>query len=276
MMDGELSRLMAEHFAQIGVTVALGVGTSTVERVGDRLHATLSDGTTLTPDAILFAAGRQANTDGLGAEEAGVRLDQRGLIVVDANYRTSAERIYAAGDVVGPSLASIAMEQGRVAVCRALGLPFQKAVDPLPISAVYGMPEVAGVGLTEEQCQAQGIAYAVGRCDLATTPRGAIAGHGGLLKLLFRRDDRRLLGVHILCDIASELVGVGQAAISDGDPIDVFVGRTFNTPTYSYAYKYATFDGLKRLAVSLGGPATLTMAGQGPDWAPSDETVPLA
>ena len=257
MMDGELSRLMTEHFARIGVRVVLGVGTLSVERVRGKLQVTLSDGSTLAPDAVLFAAGRKANTNGLGLEAAGVKLDRRGLIVVDADYRTSADGIYAAGDVIGPSLASIAMEQGRVAMHRAFNLPFKKAVHPLAISAVYGVPEVAGVGLTEEQCQDQGLEYEVGKCDLAVTPRGAIAGHGGLLKLIFRRDDRRLLGVHIIGDIASELVGMGQSAISSEEAIDVFAALTLNTPTYTYAYKYATFDGLLRLSASLGGPSAL-------------------
>src|SRR5262249_16207162 len=145
------------------------------------------------------------------------------------------------------SLASIAMEQGRLAMFRAFNLPFRHALHPLEISAVYGVPEVAQVGLTEEGGQDQNIDYAVGRCDLAATPRGAISGHGGLLKLLFRRDDRRLLGVHIIGDVASELVGIGQAAISSGQAIDIFATLTLNTPTYTYAYKYATFDGLLRL-----------------------------
>lgn len=257
MMDGELSRLMAEYFARIGVKVLLGVGTDVVERVDGKLRVTVSDGTALTPDALLFAAGRQANTGDLGLDEAGVRCDSRGCVVVESDYRTSAEGIYAAGDVVSPSLASIAMEQGRLAMFRAFGLPFRDALHPVPVSAVYGMPEVAGAGLTEEQCQQQGIAYEVGRCDLAVTPRGAIAGHGGLLKLLFRRDDRRLLGVHVIGDVASELVGMGQAAISSGEAIDVFSALTLNTPTYTYAYKYATFDGLLRLAEPHGGPSAL-------------------
>ena len=140
---------------------------------------------------------------------------------------------------------------------RAFGLPFRDALHPLAVSAVYGVPEVAGVGLTEEQCQEQGIDYEIGRCDLAVTPRGAIAGHGGLLKLLFRRDDRRLLGVHVIGDIASELVGMGQAAINGDEAIDVFAALTLNTPTYTYAYKYATFDGLLRLAETKGGPSAL-------------------
>lgn len=263
-MDGELSRLMARHFAEVGVQVVLGVRTEAVERVDGKLRVSLSNGSTLAPDAVLFAAGRRANTDGLGVEDVGIRLDHHGRIIVDSEYRTSVDGIYAAGDVVAPSLASIAMEQGRVAVHHAFSLPFKKAVDPLAISAVYGVPEVAGVGLTEEQCRDQGLEYAVGRCDLATTPRGAISGHGGLLKLLFRRDDRRLLGVHIFGDIASELVGIGQAVINSGEPIDVFAALTLNTPTYTYAYKYATFDGLLRLAEPLGGPSALvTLAESG-------------
>lgn len=257
-MDGELSRLLTAHFARIGVQVALGVATRSITRVNGKLRVTLSDNVELTPDAVLFAAGRAANTEGLGVEDAGIQLAAGGGIVVDARYRTSVDGIYAAGDVVNPSLASIAMEQGRLAVFRAFDLPFRDALHPLPVSAVYGVPEVAGVGLTEEQCLDQGIAYEVGRCDLAVTPRGAIAGHGGLLKLIFRSDDRRLLGVHIIGDIASELVGIGQMAISNDSPIDVFASLTLNTPTHTYAYKYATFDGLLRLAASLGGPAVLT------------------
>jgi NAD(P) transhydrogenase len=261
MMDGELSRLMTAHFARVGVRVALGVRTEVIERVDGKLRVTLSDGTTLAPDAVLFAAGRSANTEGLGADVAGVQLDAHGRVLVDEEYRTSAAGVYAAGDVVSPSLASIAMEQGRVAVTQAFGLPLKHAVHPLAVSAVYGVPEVAGVGLTEEQCREAGIAYEVGRCDLATTPRGAIAGHGGLLKLLFRRDDRQLLGVHIFGDIASELVGIGQAAMSGGEAVELFGALTLNTPTYTYAYKYAAYDGLLRLAESLGGPSTLaTMA----------------
>lgn len=257
MMDGEISRLMAQHLTRSGVRVIFGVATESIKRVQGKLVVTLSNGSTLTPDAVLFAAGRQANTEDLGAEEVGIQLDRRGRIIVDNDYRTSADGIYAAGDVVHPSLASIAMEQGRLAMFRAFGLPFRDTLHPLEISAVYGVPEVAGVGLTEEECQNQNIDYEVGMCDLAVTPRGAISGHGGLLKLLFRCDDRRLLGVHIIGDIASELVGMGQAAINSGEAIDVFAALTLNTPTYTYAYKYATFDGLLRLVGSRGGPSAL-------------------
>lgn len=257
MMDGEISLLMAENFAKIGVDVILGVGVNGVVRVDGRLNVTLANGTVLRPDAVLFAAGRTVNSDGLGLQDAGVELDGRGRVKVDEHYKTTVDGIYAAGDVIGPTLASVAMEQGRIAACRAFAIPLKDVVDPIPVSAVYGMPEVAGVGLTEEQCKAHGLDYEVGRSDFSRIPRGAIAGHGGVLKLIFRKDDRRLLGVHCIGDIASELVGIGQMVMHFGGTTDVFNELALNTPTYTYAYKYAARDGIRRLA----GTAAATSEG---------------
>lgn len=227
-----------------------GVVADAVAARADQLEVTLSNGEKLFPDTVLFAAGRVANTEDLALEQAGVAVDSRGRIVVDANFRTSVDGIYAAGDVLGPTLASIAMEQGRVAVCNAFSIPFEGIVDPSPVSAVYGMPEVSGAGLTEEQCQQQGLDYEVGRADLAFTPRGAIAGRGGLLKLIFMKSDRKIVGVHCIGDIASEIVGIGQMAIRCGGTMNTIANMSMNTPTYSYAYKYATFDGLRRCATA--------------------------
>lgn len=252
MMDGELATRLARLFEQWGVELFLGTGADTIERVNGKLKVTLSTGAVLQPDAVLFAAGRVANTEDLGLQEAGVQLDERGRILVDKHFRTTADGIFAVGDVIAPSLASIAMEQGRCAACHAFGIPFKHVVDPMAVSAVYGMPEVAGVGLTEEQCRLQGLDVEVGRSDLAVTPRGAITGHGGLLKLLFRKDDQRLLGVHCLGDIASELVGIGQMVIHFGGALDDINAVTLNTPTYAYAYKHAVFDGLLRLRADGG------------------------
>jgi NAD(P) transhydrogenase len=246
-MDGELARMMAQIFEQHGVRVILGAGADAVTRAGDRLHVTLSNGATYDAEAVFFATGRQPNTEGLGLSGVGVALDERGFILVDEQFQTSVPGVYAAGDVLGPGLSSVAIEQGRVAACRALGIDFLKMVDPIPIAAVYGMPEMAGVGLTEEQCQEQGLDYAVGRATFASIPRGAISGHDGLLKLLFRRNDRRLLGIHCLGEIASEIIGAGQMVLHYGGTIDTFSAITLPTPTYSYAYKNATFDGLRQL-----------------------------
>jgi NAD(P) transhydrogenase len=258
-MDGEISGWMGDLFRKWGITVYFGSTAESVEARGDGLEVKLSTGGALYPDTVLFAAGRMANTEGLGLEAVGISRDSRGRITVDRNFRTTVDGIYAAGDVVRPTLASIAMEQGRAAVCHAFGIPFEGTVDPAPVSAVYGMPEASGAGLTEEQCREQGIDYEVGRADLGRTPRGAIAGRGGLLKLIFQRENRRLLGVHCIGDIASEIVGIGQMAFRCGGTLNTIANMSMNTPTYAYAYKYAAFDGLRRVAAagkeSLDEPA---------------------
>src|SRR5207244_12489785 len=131
----------------------------------------------LQPEKVVFAAGRIGNTDGLGLAEAGVDTDDRGRIVVDEHYRTSAEGIYAAGDVIGPpALASVSMEQGRVAACHAFGIPLKQTVDRLAPFAVYSIPEVSMAGLTEEAAATSGIAYAVGRGRFEQNTRAAISG----------------------------------------------------------------------------------------------------
>lgn len=249
-MDGEASAYMESLFKKWGMAVQFGASVERVAARGAGLEVELSTGQKLFPDTLLYAAGRIANTEDLGLAALGVKCDPRGRIIVDSNFRTSAPGIYAAGDVVRPMLASIAMEQGRVAICHAFGIPFEGTVDPCPVSAIYGMPEVSGAGVTEEQCREQGLDYEVGRADLGLTPRGAIAGRGGFLKLIFLKGDRKLIGVHCVGDIASEIVGIGQMLIRCGGTLNTLANMSLNTPTYSYAYKYAAFDGLRRLASS--------------------------
>ncbi|MGR4066155.1 MAG: FAD-dependent oxidoreductase [Vulcanimicrobiaceae bacterium] len=248
MMDGEISARIEEFFRRCGVDMKFDCTAEDVAAKGETLDVTLSTQEHVDADAVLIAAGRVANTENLGLDAAGVNVDARGRIEVDDNFRTSADSIYAAGDVLRPTLASIAMEQGRAAVCAAFGIPFEGNVDPTPVSAIYGMPELSGTGLTEEACRERGLGYEVGRADLALPPRGAIAGRGGLLKLIFRTQDRKLVGVHCIGEIASEIVGIGQMAIRCGGTLNTLATMSFNTPTYSYAYKYAALDGLRRLA----------------------------
>src|SRR3954453_7734959 len=247
MMDGEVSGRMAELFRQWGVRVLFGATAESVATKDEVVEIALSTGERLHAHTVLFAGGRVANTEGLGLDATGIALDPRGRIVVDANFCTNVDGVYAAGDVLRPTLASVAMEQGRVAICHAFGIPFEGTVDPSPVSAVYGVPEVSGAGLTEEQCRDKGLDYEVGRADLSHTPRGAIAGRGGLLKLIFLKADRKVIGVHCIGDIASEVVGIGQMVIRCGGTMNTIANMSFNTPTYSYAYKYAAFDGLRRL-----------------------------
>ena len=247
-MDGEISGYMEGLLRKWGIAVHFGATVENVATKDSGIEVVLSTGDRLFTDTLLFAAGRIANTEDLGLEALGMELDSRGRIIVDNNFRTSVPGIYAAGDVVRPTLASIAMEQGRVAVCHAFGIPFEGTVDPCPVSAIYSMPEVSGAGLTEEQCCKSGLDYEVGRAELGLTPRGAIAGRGGLLKLIFLKADRKLIGVHCIGDIASEIVGIGQMTIRCGGTVNTIANMSLNTPTYSYAYKYAAFDGLRRLA----------------------------
>ncbi len=247
--DGEISAALADIFRKLGTRVRTGEPISAIERRGERLRVALAGGA-LEAEQVLFAGGRAGNTEGLGLAAAGVEVDGKGRIRVDGNYRTTAPGVYAAGDVIGPpALASVSMEQGRVAACHAFGIPFKDTVDPLAPLGVYSIPEVAMVGLTEEAARARGVDVETGRCPFARNTRARIAGAtDGLVKLVFRRDDRVLVGAHIVGDVASELIHLAQAVVSQAQPIDFFIHATFNVPTYSEAYKYAAYDGLQRLA----------------------------
>jgi NAD(P) transhydrogenase len=247
--DAEISELLARAFSRMGMRLVLGGGRALVSRDDDGLKCALASGEEIRPDKVLFASGRVGNVEGLGLEEAGVQVDARNRIVVDEEFRTTAQAVYAAGDVLGPpALASVSMEQGRVAACYALGIPFKETVDPMPPFGVYSVPEAAMVGLTEADAAMQGVDYEVGRGWFAGNTRATIAGAtDGLVKLVFRRDTRELLGVHVLGDHAAELIHQGQAVLNYGGTIDYFIHSTFNAPTESEAYKYAAYDGLQRL-----------------------------
>jgi NAD(P) transhydrogenase len=248
-LDAEISQVLAAAFSSMGMRLVLGAGRAAVTRDRNGLRVTLASGEEIRAEKVLFASGRVGNSEGLGLENAGVEVDERNRIIVDKTFRTTAESIYAAGDVVGPpALASVSMEQARVAACYALGISFKEIVDPMPPFGVYSVPEVAMVGLTEESAAAQGIDYEIGRGWFAGNARATIAGAtDGLVKLVFRRDDRKLLGVHVLGDNATELVHQGQAVLTYGGTIDYFINSTFNVPTASEVYKYAAYDGLQRL-----------------------------
>jgi NAD(P) transhydrogenase len=234
----------------MGTQVMVGSPHANVSREGGQLQVALAGQETLTTDKVLFAAGRAGNTEDLGLDELGIVLDPRGRIKVDGEYRTSAPGVFAAGDVIGPpALASVSAEQGRVAICHAFDIPFKETVDPLPPYGIYSIPEVAMVGLSEAAAAASGIDCESGRYRFADNPRSLIAGTTyGIIKLVFRRDDRRLLGVHIVGEEAAELVHIGQSVMHSGDTIDRFIHQTFNAPTRSEAYKYAAYDGLQRLS----------------------------
>lgn len=247
--DAEISALLAKSFRDSGIEVILGAGRATITRDERGLAARLADGRLIRPGQVLMAAGRAGNVEGLGLAEAGIEVDARNRILVDDHYRTTVDGIYAAGDVIGPpALASVSMEQGRVAACYAFGIGLKKTVDPLPPYGVYSLPEVAMVGMSEQDAAAEGVDYEVGRAWFAGNSRATLAGAcEGLVKLVFRRDNRQLLGVHVLGDGAAELIALGQSAVHHQDSIEYFIHSTYNVPTQVEAYKYAAYDGLGRV-----------------------------
>jgi len=245
-VDGEISEMLAAAFTRAGMKLRLGSGGAAVERRRGRLRVSLPGNRAIHPDKVLFAAGRSGNTEGLGLEKVGVKLDERGRVIVNRRYRTTAPGIYAAGDVIGPpALASVSMEQGRHAASFALGTPYHHVGASVAPFGVYCVPEVGMVGLTEA---AGGDGCVVGRSLFAANPRANIAGATeGMVKLVFRRRDRRLVGAHIVGEIAAEMIHVAQAVLEFKGTVDYFVHTTFNVPTWTDAYKYAAFDALGQL-----------------------------
>ncbi len=248
-IDGESARILAECFNGLGIRVMPRTTVALLERTDSGFIATLTGGKTIRVEKVLVAVGRQPSTDGLRLEDVGVMVDAGGWVRVDDRFETAAPGIYAAGDVLGPpGLASTGMEQARVAVCQALGFPFKRKADHFRPTYVFSIPETASAGLTEELVREAGIPYEVGRCSFVTNAKARISGFPeGQVKLLFRTDDKRLLGVHIVGELASELIHIGQFVLQDGGTIDRFIDATFAVPSRSEAYKYAAYDGLGRL-----------------------------
>ncbi len=210
----------------------------------------MKSGKTLETEAALFAAGRRAAVDGLQLEKAGLAINDKGYLAVDEHYRTAVPHIYAAGDVIGfPALASTSMEQGRVAVCHAFGLRYKQRVASLLPMGIYTIPEISSAGETEESCKEKKLDYCVGRARYENNARGHIIGDtSGMLKLIFSREDRKLLGMSVIGESATELIHIGMMVLDNGLTIDEFIEQVFNYPTLSEMYKYAAYDGLGNLA----------------------------
>ena len=209
----------------------------------------LADGRQLRADMVLFSAGREGAVDALNLAACGLEADERGRLAVDkASFQTAQPHIYAAGDVVGfPSLASTSMEQGRIACCHAFDQPAHKAPEFFPYG-IYSVPEISTIGMSEEQARERGIPYECGVARFRETSRGHIMGiSSGFLKMLFAIETRRLLGVHIVGEGATELIHIGQAVLNLEGALDYFVENTFNFPTLAEAYKVAALDAWNRM-----------------------------
>jgi NAD(P) transhydrogenase len=245
-VDSEIGQRLMDQLLKLGINFMFHERMAAIERRKDQVHLTLEKGGTLDVDVALIAAGRQSNVEPLHLEEAGVKLGQRGLILVDENYRTNIPNIYAVGDVIGfPALASTSMEQARAAVVHAFDLKYKEKLAPFLPFAVYAIPEISMIGLTEDECKAKNIAYLVGRSYYEENARGQIIGDlSGMIKLVFSPTDKKLLGAHIIGEQASELIHIASHVMLAGGPIDEFIEAVYNYPTLSDSYQYAAYDGL--------------------------------
>ncbi len=249
-LDSEISDRLRDRFLVMGMHLWFNERPVKVENFPTVACLSMKSGKKLETEAVLFAAGRRAAVDGLALEKAGLAINDKGYMAVDENYRTNVPYIYAAGDVIGfPALASTSMEQGRVAACHAFGLKYKQRVASLLPMGIYTIPEISAAGETEQSCEEKGIDYCVGRALYENNARGHITGDtAGMLKLIFARADRKLLGVSLIGESATELIHIGMMVLDNGLAIDEFIEQVFNYPTLSETYKYAAYDGLGNLS----------------------------
>lgn len=246
--DHEIIESLCHHLREAGVTFRLGEQVTSVSVHGERVIAHLESGKTVKGDALLYAVGRQSNSDLLGLDAVGIEVDARGRIAVNANFQTAVPHIYAAGDVIGfPALAATSMEQGRLAMTHMLGLPMKTSPHLLPFG-IYTIPEISMVGRTERELTAGKVRYEVGISRFGELARAQMIGdERGMLKLLFDPDTLRLLGVHVMGESATEIIHIGQAVLSMGGTIDYFRDTVFNYPTLAEAYKVAALNGMNKV-----------------------------
>jgi NAD(P) transhydrogenase len=257
-IDREIIEEFVHELRKRGMQLRLGVTVDAVELDAQGWAiSTLSDGRKIRTEMLLYAAGRVGATAGLGLESCGIEADSRGRLKVDQKtFQTNVPHIYAAGDVIGfPSLASTAMEQGRIAACHAFGAPMPPAPEYFPYG-IYAVPEISTVGMTEQEVKDKGIPFECGIARFRETSRGHIMGlQSGMMKLIFSLKTRRLLGAHIIGEGATELIHIGQAVINLKGTVDYFVENAFNYPTLAEAYKIAALDAFNRMPGRDAGAA---------------------
>ncbi|MCL6707972.1 Si-specific NAD(P)(+) transhydrogenase [Pseudomonas sp. R2.Fl] len=249
-IDKEIVEDFTYQLRDRNMKLVFGQSAEAVEKTENgKCRVTLKNGRVLQAEMVLFAAGRTGAVDALNLGAIGLEADSRGRLKVDPDtFQTSVPGIYAAGDVVGfPSLASTSMEQGRIAARHAVGAPAHEPPQYFPYG-IYAVPEISTCGLTEEEVQQRGIPYECGIAHFRETSRGHIMGlDTGMLKMIFSMKTRRLLGVHIVGEGATELVHIGQAVLNLKGTVEYFVENTFNYPTLAEAYKIAGLDAWNRM-----------------------------
>ena len=248
-VDREIIEALGFHLRHLGTTFRLGekVVSVALDNERNQVVVKLESGKTVRGETLLYAVGRQANTDLLNLPVAGLAADERGKLQVTPQFQTSAPHIYAAGDVIGfPALASASMEQGRLAGLYMFGKPANEN-KRLPFG-IYSIPEISMVGQTEEELTQAKIPYEVGRARYEELVKGQMLGDDqGMLKLLFHPETLKLLGVHVIGEVAAEIVHTGQAVLEFGGTIEYFRDTVFNYPTLTEAYKVTALEGFNRL-----------------------------
>ncbi|MBM4113189.1 MAG: Si-specific NAD(P)(+) transhydrogenase [Phycisphaerae bacterium] len=258
-IDRELTDELMHQLRALRVTFRMNEEVSTVEVLDGsprRGSVVTKSGKRIVSDVILISAGRTGNTESLDLETISLEPDDRGRLKVDEYFQTSVPTVYAAGDVIGfPGLAATSYEQGRLAACHMFGEPVSPMGDHYPFG-IYAIPEISMVGATEEQLTKECTPYEIGVSRYGEIARGLISGDdGGLLKLIFHRDTRRLLGAHCIGTQATELIHIGQAVLRLGGGLDYFLETVFNYPTFAECYKVAALNAHNRLKVSSIMPA---------------------
>jgi NAD(P) transhydrogenase len=248
-IDHELIEDFTHQLRDRGMAIRFGCKVEKIEFENDKPVTVLANGRRVRADMLLYAAGRVGATDSLNLQACGLIPDERGRLKVDpVTFQTAVPYIYSAGDAIGfPSLASTSMEQGRIAACHAFNMPMPPAPDYFPYG-IYSVPEISTVGMSEEEVRKRAIPYECGVARFRETSRGHIMGlNTGMMKMIFSQKTRRLLGVHIVGEGATELIHIGQAVLNLHGTLDYFIENTFNYPTLAEAYKIAALDAWNRM-----------------------------
>jgi NAD(P) transhydrogenase len=248
LLDSEIGVHLQTALSDLNLIFHANKRVTEIQRENDHAVVLCADGTSYTADKLLYALGRKANVEGLGLERLGIALTDRGFIPVNELFQTHHAHLYAVGDVVGgAALASTSMEQGRLAALHACNAAAPRFPSIYPLG-IYTIPEISCLGRTEDQAIEEGLHYEVGRAYYYEIARGHISGsQEGMVKLIFHAETLELLGIHIIGRAATELIHVGQAAMSFNAHLDFFINNVFNYPTFAEGYRIAALNGINKI-----------------------------
>ncbi|MBS0620126.1 MAG: Si-specific NAD(P)(+) transhydrogenase [Verrucomicrobia bacterium] len=248
LLDTEIGMHLQKALTDIGLKVLGRKEVDEISREGDHVKVTFKDGGEQEAEMLLYALGREANVDDLRIENVGISLNRAGFVPVNALFQTVVPNIYAAGDVIGgPALAATSMEQGRLAARHAFGAQTHHFPTFYPIG-IYTIPEISSCGYTENQLKELGFRYEIGRAYYYEIARNLIVGNDpGMFKILFHADTLEILGIHIIGRAATEVIHIGQVAMSFNARIDYFIDQVFNYPTYAEGYRIAALNGFNKI-----------------------------